>query len=60
MDAGPEPLASFVESAKNMLTLRVANAPEDRQEQRWLKGWQNRLDTYLELPGLQDIPHSQD
>ena len=60
MDAGPEPLASFVESAKKMLTLRVANAPEDRQEQRWLKGWQNRLDTYLELPGFQDIPHRQE
>lgn len=37
----------FVEAAKKILTLRVKNAPSERKEERWLKGWLNRLDTYL-------------
>jgi hypothetical protein len=38
----------FVISAKEVLKKRVENAPIERNEQRWLKGWCNRLDTYLE------------
>ena len=34
-------------AAKATLERRVANAPIERREQRWLKGWHNRIDTYL-------------
>ncbi len=42
-----DPLQDFVTSAGIVLTLRVANAPAQRNEQRWLAGWQHRLQTYL-------------
>jgi len=42
-----EILQSFVDSAAAVLQRRVANAPTERREQRWLKGWENRLTTYL-------------
>lgn len=41
-------VADFVASAKKVLQRRVENSPPERNEQRWLKGWQNRIDTYLE------------
>lgn len=37
----------FVQSAKRVLKRRVVNSPVDRHEQRWLQGWINRLETYL-------------
>ena len=40
-------LDSFASAAKATLERRVANAPIERREQRWLKGWHNRIDTYL-------------
>ena len=40
-------LDSFASAAKTTLERRVANAPTERREQRWLKGWHNRIDTYL-------------
>jgi hypothetical protein len=42
-----DPIVEFVRSAKEMLEQRVANAPSGRNEQRYLKGWFYRLDTYL-------------
>ena len=42
-----KPLADFVQSAKNVLSQRVKNSPPERDEGQWLKGWFNRLDTYL-------------
>ncbi|WP_395743967.1 hypothetical protein [Prosthecobacter sp.] len=36
----------FAEAAKRVLSRRVANAPPDRKEQRWLAGWHNRCDGY--------------
>lgn len=39
-------MASFRQSAKNVLTNRVNNAAKDRNENRWLLGWHNRVDTY--------------
>jgi hypothetical protein len=39
--------AAFVRCAKKVLRQRVQNAPKERHEARWLKGWYNRLDTYL-------------
>lgn len=44
---GKEALDEFVQSAKHVLTIRVKNAPAARNEQRWLPGWFNRLNTYL-------------
>jgi len=38
--------AQFAEAAKRVLSRRVANAPPERKEQRWLAGWHNRCDTY--------------
>jgi hypothetical protein len=40
-------LAGFVAAAEITLTRRVNNAPLVRNEQRWLAGWKNRLQTYL-------------
>ncbi|MDX1490646.1 MAG: hypothetical protein R3332_05130 [Pseudohongiellaceae bacterium] len=40
-------LPQFVEAADFVLTRRVNNAPPERNEQRWLPGWRNRLNTYL-------------
>lgn len=42
-----QPLVDFVEAAKSLLRQRVKNSPPERHEERWLKGWFNRLDTYL-------------
>jgi hypothetical protein len=50
--AGNDPLQDFVQSAGVILTRRVANAPLERHEQRWLAGWQHRLQTYLPTPKL--------
>lgn len=38
--------AGFAESAKRVLSRRVANAPPERKEQRWLAGWHNRCEAY--------------
>jgi len=42
-----EYLEQFVMAAKQRLQLRVKLAPPDRNEIRWLKGWEVRLDQYL-------------
>jgi hypothetical protein len=39
-------VTDFVEAAKKVLVQRVKNAPPERQEEKWLKGWFNRLETY--------------
>lgn len=41
------PLQDFVASARTVLARRVELAPAARNEQRWLAGWNARLDTYL-------------
>lgn len=40
-------MLSFRNSAKEILTNRVNNSPKERNEQRWLPGWKNRVETYL-------------
>jgi hypothetical protein len=40
-------LQDFVDSASTVLQRRVALAPAQRNEARWLNGWQNRLNSYL-------------
>ena len=39
-------LADFISTAKELLTQRVQNAPTERHEEKWLKGWLNRIDSY--------------
>jgi hypothetical protein len=39
----------FVTAATRVLERRVANAPIQRKEQRWIVGWTNRLHTYLPI-----------
>jgi len=46
-EVAEKPVAHFVQSAKTILNQRVKNAPLERNEAKWLKGWCNRLDTYL-------------
>jgi hypothetical protein len=36
----------FGEAAKRILSLRVRNAPPERNEGRWLPGWKNRCESY--------------
>ena len=43
---GDEALKEFARTADFVLTRRVANAPVERNEQRWLPGWRVRLRTY--------------
>lgn len=43
---GAEAVAEFVRVAGMLLAARVANAPPERHEERWLAGWKNRLQTY--------------
>ncbi|HHO41751.1 MAG TPA: hypothetical protein ENN12_00105 [Epsilonproteobacteria bacterium] len=38
---------AFSDSAKAMLSRRIANSPIQRGEERWREGWNKRLDTYL-------------
>ena len=45
---GPEAARNFAESAKRVLTTRVRNSPPDRNESRWLPGWINRINTYVQ------------
>jgi len=46
-DSSNKPLPDFVDAAKERLRIRVKNAPPERHEERWLKGWEARLDSYL-------------
>ncbi len=43
---GPDAAREFGESAAAVLTRRVENAPPERNEQRWLPGWKNRVRSY--------------
>lgn len=45
-ETSEKPIVDFVQSAKTVLNQRVKNAPTERNEGKWLKGWHNRLDTY--------------
>ncbi|WP_157832327.1 hypothetical protein [Thiomicrorhabdus sp. Kp2] len=40
-------LEHFVQSAKSRLSLRVKLSPKKRGEKRWLEGWFERLDGYI-------------
>lgn len=42
-------LLEFGQAAQKVLENRVAHAPRDRNEQRWLPGWINRIKTYYDF-----------
>ncbi|MDA3043289.1 hypothetical protein [Campylobacter sp. JMF_09 ED2] len=46
MSAQKEAMSEFRRCAKFVLKRRVANAPTNRDEARWLAGWIKRCDTY--------------
>jgi hypothetical protein len=48
MPAEDEPMSGFAKAADHILTRRVANSPTARSESRWLPGWRNRINTYLQ------------
>jgi hypothetical protein len=47
MGKGPAK-SEFSRAADKVLTRRVANSPVERNENRWLPGWRNRIRTYAE------------
>lgn len=47
MSSNNASLETYVAAATEVLEDRVMNAPAERNEQRWLRGWINRLHTYL-------------
>ncbi len=57
MQSSAVSLENFVASAEIVLQRRVDNAPVERNEQRWLAGWVNRLQTYLPLPSLLSLSY---
>jgi len=46
-DKRSDPLLEFAATANNILINRVENAPVERNEERWLPGWKNRVNSYL-------------
>ncbi|HZW61075.1 MAG TPA: hypothetical protein VFF04_02520 [Candidatus Babeliales bacterium] len=46
-EKGPDALKEFAEQAKRLLSRRVKNSPAERNEQVWLPGWHNRINTYI-------------
>ncbi len=50
MDPATADLPGFVTAAEAVLRQRVALSAPERNEQRWLQGWINRLQTYLPDP----------
>lgn len=49
--AGLQAIEEFARAADRLLTRRVANAPAERHEERWLAGWRKRLHSYVEEAG---------
>ena len=45
-EAAPDLLSQFSRTAAKILQRRVANAPQERDEQRWLAGWLKRVASY--------------
>ncbi|HPY39165.1 MAG TPA: hypothetical protein PLM98_01500 [Thiolinea sp.] len=43
---GQQALHEFADAAMRVLQRRVQNSDPSRNEARWLRGWQNRVDTY--------------
>lgn len=48
MNPQMNPRTAFAKAAEMVLERRVRNAPAEKNENRWLPGWKNRLGTYLQ------------
>lgn len=46
VNPGESAAVEFAEAAKRVLRRRISNSPINRGEARWIKGWQNRCDSY--------------
>ncbi|MDX8387383.1 MAG: hypothetical protein R8M46_02470 [Ghiorsea sp.] len=46
-EVGKQAIQSFTHAASYILERRVKLSPPERNEQRWLKGWKKRLNTYV-------------
>ncbi len=46
---GSEAVREFARIAKQLLTIRVAHAPAERHEKRFLPGWKKRINTYTAI-----------
>ncbi len=46
-DEAPDEVKEFARSARVVLTDRVKNSLLDRNEKKWLPGWQKRVNTYI-------------
>ena len=47
-ETGPSAVEEFACVAKEILAERVCNSPPERNEKRWLRGWNKRLSTYVD------------
>jgi len=50
-EGGEEALREFSRAAKTVLNRRVINSPKERNEQKWLRGWEKRISTYCSGEG---------
>ncbi len=48
MADGGDAIEAFADAATLVLERRVANAPPERNEARWLPGWKNRIASYVD------------
>lgn len=46
VEPGPQALNEFARAAEDVLMRRIANAPPEREEGKWMQGWRNRLNSY--------------
>lgn len=46
-------IQEFAQAAKDVLHLRIQNSPVERGEQRWFKGWCNRIESYLSFRSVE-------
>lgn len=53
------PVKDFSVSAREMLERRVKNAPPERHEERWLKGWTKRVEDYVNDPPIRAIKRNR-
>lgn len=47
-EKGVVAVKEFSRAAKEVLQQRVRNSPPERNEKRWLEGWEKRVDSYME------------
>lgn len=51
-EKGSVAIQAFARTARQILKRRVRNSPPERNEARWLTGWEHRLQTYVTASGI--------